>query len=86
MEFLTIIQYKTTIKNNIFLRVNYKQEKRQEIERIKQYVGKLILINAWVGCFVILGPIIISMILPNKDTLFMMFVFLSVIVSFGVSI
>lgn len=77
-----IIQYKTTIKNNIFLRVNYKQEKRQEIERIKQYVGKLILINAWVGCFVILGPIIISMILPDKDTLFMMFVFLSVIVGF----
>lgn len=28
-----IIQYKTIIKNNIFLRVNYKQEKRQEIER-----------------------------------------------------
>lgn len=74
-----IIQYKTIIKNNIFLRVNYKQEKRQEIERIKQYVGKLILINAWVGSFVILGPIIISMILPDKNNIFMTFIFLSVI-------
>lgn len=70
-----IIQHKNTIKNNILLRVNYKHKKRQGIERIKQYVGKLILINAWIGCFVILGPIIISMILQGKDSIFMMFFF-----------
>lgn len=70
-----ILQYKTTIKNNIFLKVNYKQEKRQEIERIKRYVGKLILINVWVGNFVIFAPIIISVILPDKDSVFTMFVF-----------
>lgn len=75
-----LIQYKTTIKNSLLLRVNYKQEKRQDIERIKQHVGKLILINAWIGCFIIWGPIIISMILPDKDSIFMMFVFFSVIV------
>ena len=75
-----IRQYKTIIKNNIFLRVNYKQEKRQEIERIKRYIGRFILINVGIGGFVILAPIIASMFLPNNDSIFQMAVFLSLIV------
>lgn len=74
-----IIRFKTIIKNNIFLRVNYKEERKQEIERIKQYVVKLILINAWIGCIIILEPIIISMILHYKDSIIMYIFFLSVI-------
>lgn len=71
-----IIQYKAIIKNNILLRVNYKQEKRGEIEVIKRYVGNLILINAWIGCFAIMGPLITSILFSGKDDKVNVIVFL----------
>lgn len=41
-----LIQYKNVLKSNLQLRVNYKLQKRQEIEKIKRYVLKFIFVNA----------------------------------------
>lgn len=71
-----LIHYKNIIKSNLLLRVNYKQKKRQEIEKIKRYVLNLIFINVWIGCFFIMIPPITNIFLRDKESVFHKFVFL----------
>jgi hypothetical protein len=68
-----LIRYKDTIKNNILLRVKYKQGKEEEITRIKQYVMNLICIYVWIGCFTILEPAILVIFFRGKKTIFIFF-------------
>jgi len=71
-----LIHYKNTIRSNLQLRVNYKQKKRQEIEKIKRYVLNLIFINVWIGCFFIMIPPIMNIFLHDKESVFHKFAFL----------
>jgi len=62
-----IIKHRIIIKNNIFLKVNYRKEKRKDIDIIKKGVRNLMLINGWIGYFFIMGPLIMSIWIRDKD-------------------
>lgn len=74
-----VIRYKETIKNNILLRIEYKQKKEKEIIKIKRYVENLVLVYAWHGCLAIMGPIMLSIFFQDKYDIFNTFVFVSCI-------
>lgn len=75
-----LVQYKSIIKNNILIKVNYRQEKRKGIDIIKNRVGNLILINAKLGFFLFINPLVTNIWIKCKDNAISVIVYMILII------
>lgn len=60
-------KYRKEIRDNLLLRVNYCQEKKENIEKIKKYVGNVFYSITWLTLIAIVCPIIMDAIPMFKD-------------------
>lgn len=79
-----IIQHRLIIMNNILFIVNYKQEKKKQIDIIKKCFTNLMLINVWLGYFFVIDPIIMSILTKDKDNVAGVIIFVISIVSVSI--